>query len=165
MTTVRDENYILGQLEKAEGKTIVVYFKEDLLQRRYNPFLERAVAKIGDGNVRKRVTGIVKTVIERGEWEKVGKYHAVVGELRKYGKEPKLISGGEKPDLDRYYLEFNIMVFLEGNIDSKKVEPRAKKIMQLANDRSPSETYRIVARNVSYHDFDLNQIEDIYIVE
>jgi hypothetical protein len=128
-------------LEGGIGKDLVLYFSEERITKRYNPFLG-TLKKLE--HTAKKLVG--KKVDEEGEWKTSISYDSVVGTLKNYGKEPKTT----QKDPDKYFIEFEIMAFLND-------ESNPKEIMECVKKETLPNSHRVV-RNAHFYGLDFKKI-------
>lgn len=83
---------ILEKLERGKGKIVVLYFADSFSSKRYNPPWKRdGAAKLVSKDKTERAKGleILARAAVGENWEIIGKYNRIVGELKDYKKEMK----------------------------------------------------------------------------
>lgn len=149
--------YIINRLEYGKGKTIVVYFENNLECKRYNPPRKRdtAIKLMKSLDTKERTEGMEMTrqLMEDDPWATVRTYNRVVGKLRNYKKEVKW----NEKDPDRYNIEFEFLVILEDDANPKEILEQVEK-KRLDN-------YTTIARDASYPAVDLDEVKDVEIIK
>lgn len=156
LSTIDHASYILSQLEKGKGRKVVVYFNDVLKSKRYNPPWKRDGAKkLLSNDEKERTQGkeILRRVLTGEDWETVRTYNRIVGKLRDYKKEIKL----DNKDLDKYSIEFELMVILENEYNPKEILEQTEK--------GKLDDYNRIAKNAFYREVVLKDIKDVVIIE